>query len=234
MDPLLEITGDRGVPVIEDAAQAIGSEFRSRRAGSMGSFGCFSFFPSKNLGGFGDGGMVVTGDGDLAERARRLRMHGAHPKYYHGMIGGNFRLDALQAAVLLVKLGYLDRWTESRRRNADRYDNLFRAAGLTSGQVGLPARREDCFHIFNQYVIRVGDRDELIKYMKERDVGVEVYYPVPLHLQECFNYLGGKPGDLPVSEKAALETLALPIYPELTAEMQQYVVTTIADFYSKG
>ncbi|MFC2075738.1 DegT/DnrJ/EryC1/StrS family aminotransferase [candidate division KSB1 bacterium] len=231
MDPIWEVSARRDIPVIEDAAQAIGSGYRSQKAGSLGTFGCFSFFPSKNLGGFGDGGMVVTDDEELAQKARRLRVHGAHPKYYHKLIGGNFRLDALQAAILRVKLGYLDRWTEARRRNAERYDKLFHDAGLAPDTVQLPLRREDCFHIFNQYVIRTPNRDELIKYLKDRDIGVEIYYPLPLHLQECFAYLGGRTGDLPVSEAAAAETLALPIYPELTAEMQEYVVTTVAAFY---
>jgi len=234
MDPIMEIANKHGLAVIEDAAQAIGSEYKGRRAGSMGTYGCFSFFPSKNLGGFGDGGMVVTQDAEKAEKMAVLRNHGSKPKYYHKLIGGNFRLDTLQAAVVKVKLGHLDSWTVGRQSNANRYNALFEQAGLIkNGQVRLPeivASR----HIFNQYVIRVEKRDELRNYLKEKSIGVEIYYPVPMHLQECFASLGYKEGDFPESEKAANETLALPIYPELSDEQAAYVVECIGAFYKQG
>jgi dTDP-4-amino-4,6-dideoxygalactose transaminase len=216
--------------VIEDAAQAIGaSDARGRRAGSIGDMGCFSFFPSKNLGGFGDGGMTVAQDSALAERLRILRVHGSQPKYYHRLVGGNFRLDALQAAVLRVKLRHLDGWTAARRRNADRYRELFAAAGLTD-RVTLP--RDEPGHIYNQFVIRVPSRDAVQQHLKQSGVGTEVYYPVPLHLQECFAQLGYRAGSMPASEAAAAETLALPIYPELTDQQLEHVVESIATFYS--
>lgn len=229
MDPLLTIAGRHGWTVIEDAAQAIGAEYRGRRAGAMGDFGCFSFFPSKNLGAFGDGGLVTTGSQSANETLRVLRVHGSHPKYYHGLIGGNFRLDALQAAVVLVKLAYLDSWTEARRQNAKRYRALFDAAGLLP-MIGLPVEKESR-HIYNQFVIRVGrKRDGLRRYLAEQGVGSEVYYPVPLHLQPCFSSLGYRPGDFPESETAAEQTLALPIYPELGQAQQSYVVEKIRAF----
>jgi len=250
MDPIMDIAQRHHLVVIEDAAQAIGSEYRGRRAGSIGHMGCFSFFPSKNLGGFGDGGMVTTNDAALAERVRLLRGHGAHPKYYHKLIGGNFRLDALQAAVLRVKLKYLDSWTEGRQRNAAIYRQLFADGGLAldtpqclgagcraraegacalrPGGVVLPYEAPERRHIYNQFVIRSTRRDNVMAALKERKIGHEIYYPVPLHLQECFAYLGNKPGDLPASECAAAETLALPIYPELTEEMLAAVVDTVA------
>jgi len=216
--------------VIEDAAQAIGSEYKGRRAGSIGHIGCFSFFPSKNLGGFGDGGMVVTNDPALAERLNILRKHGSQPKYYHKFVGGNFRLDALQAAVLRVKLRYLDGWTEERQENAARYRQMF-AAGVLSEE-RMPVELSDCRHIYNQFILRCSLRDELMAHLKGQGIGCEVYYPVPMHIQECFADLGYGEGDFPVSETAADETLAIPIYPELTVEMQQAVVNGVANFYS--
>ena len=232
MDPILEIAARRKLVVIEDAAQAIGSEYKGRRAGSVGQYGCFSFFPSKNLGCFGDGGIVTTNDPARAEKLSILRQHGSKPKYYHKVIGGNFRLDALQAAVVTIKLRHLDAWTAGRQSNARRYDTLFAAAGLTDRIVRpkVAANR----HIFNQYVIRVLRRNELQAFLKEKGVGTEVYYPVPMHLQECFAYLGHKQGAFPESEKAALETVALPIYPELTDAQAEYVVECIKEFCARG
>ncbi len=224
MGPLLAT----GLPVVEDAAQAIGArDGKGRLAGSMGRMGCFSFFPSKNLGAFGDGGMVVTDDAALAESLRVLRNHGSKPKYYHRVVGGNFRLDALQAAVLRVKLKRLPFWTAGRKSNAERYHRLFREAGL-EGRITLP--RHDAGDIFNQYVIRCPDRDALRDFLTKAEVGTEIYYPVPLHLQECFVSLGYRPGSLPVSESAAASTLALPIYPELTEEQQGYIVASVGRF----
>ncbi len=231
MDPLLQLAKEHGLKVVEDAAQAIGAEYPSkagtRRAGAMGDAGCFSFFPSKNLGGFGDGGMVTTNDAALAEKIRVLRNHGAQPKYYHKLVGGNFRLDALQAAVLDVKLGRLESWHEARRGNAERYDKAFKGSAVRTPPAVYRKSGVRNYHIFNQYVIRVADRDKVMARLKAADVGCEVYYPVPLHLQECFENLGYKEGDFPESERAALETLALPIYPELTAEMQEYVAKSV-------
>ena len=230
MDAVMQIANDRGLVVIEDAAQAIGAEYNGRRAGSIGHYGCFSFFPSKNLGAAGDGGMVVTGDARRAEKLRVLRGHGSKPKYYHKIIGGNFRLDALQAAIVSAKLPYLDRWTEARQFNAARYDSLFQAAGLTtSGRVTVPTVVTNR-HIFNQYVIRVADRNGLQASLKASGIGTEVYYPVPMHMQECFEDLGHRAGAFPRSERAAAHTLALPIQPELSAEQAQYVVERIAAF----
>jgi dTDP-4-amino-4,6-dideoxygalactose transaminase len=229
MDPILETAAEFGLTVIEDAAQAIGAEYRGQRAGAMGDFGCFSFFPSKNLGAFGDGGIVTTGSDPMAEKLRILRGHGAKPKYVHHMIGGNFRLDALQAAVVAVKLSHLDRWTEGRRKNAARYRQLFAERGL-SDRIGLPV---DCQqrHIYNQFVISVTDgRDELRQFLQDAGVGTEIYYPIPLHLQGCFAHLGGKKGDFPASEKAAQRTVALPVYPELTEGQQRHVVDKIGEF----
>ena len=217
-----------GLVVIEDAAQAIGAEYKGRRAGSIGHYGCFSFFPSKNLGAAGDGGMIVTNDARRAEKLRCLRGHGSKPKYYHKVVGGNFRLDALQAAVVSAKLPHLDDWTAARQRNAKRYDQLLGGAGLP---IGLPAVVTNR-HIFNQYVVRVTNRDELQGYLKQKGIGTEVYYPVPLHLQECFAYLGNDAGAFPESERAAKETLALPIYPELTDPQLAFVVECIGEFLS--
>jgi len=225
MTAVKAICDQHRVFLIEDAAQAIGSEWEGKRAGSMSDYGCFSFFPSKNLGGAGDGGMIVTQNAEYAERVRLLREHGSKPKYYHSLVGTNSRLDALQAAILRVKLRHLDRWSEARARNATLYDQLFEGS-----RVGRPYRDPRGRHIYNQYVIRVPKRDELRKHLTERGIGTEVYYPVPLHLQKCFALLGGKPGDLPQSEAAASETLALPIYPELTEEQIRYVAGAVREF----
>ncbi len=233
MEPLLAIARHYEMTVIEDAAQAIGAEYRGNRAGAMGDFGCFSFFPSKNLGAFGDGGIVTVQSETLYERLRILRGHGAHPKYVHHLVGGNFRLDALQAAIVSIKLPHLDRWTEARRRNAQRYRRLFAEAGLED-RIRLPVDRQDR-HIYNQFVIAVDSgRDELRQVLAQAGIGSEVYYPIPLHLQECFSYLGYQPGQFPVAEKAALHTLALPVYPELSESQQHYVVETIARFMGEG
>ena len=232
LDPLLEIATRAGVPLIEDAAQAIGATYKGRMVGGFGRVGCFSFFPSKNLGAFGDGGLVTTNDDALAASLRRLRVHGADRQYYHQVIGGNFRLDALQAAVLRVKLPHLAGWTEARRRNAARYDELFADAGLT-GRVTLPVAAPHCRHIFNQYVIRVPRRDAVKAHLESRQVGCAIYYPVPFHEQACFAYLGYRTGQFPHAELAARETLALPIYGELTAEQQRYVVAVLADALSR-
>jgi dTDP-4-amino-4,6-dideoxygalactose transaminase len=230
MDPVLAWARECRVSVIEDAAQAIGSEYNGRRAGSMGDYGCFSFFPSKNLGAFGDGGIVTVDSAEKAERLRVLRMHGSAPKYFHKLIGGNFRLDALQAAVVSVKLKYLDGWSRQRQENARHYDQLFAEAGLTD-RIGLPRVVENR-HIFNQYIIRVpGHRDALRAHLGERGVGCEIYYPLPLHLQECFADLGYAKGSFPEAERAAKETLALPIYPELSDEQLVYVVDSIKAFF---
>ncbi len=232
MDVILDIAASHGLRVIEDAAQAIGAKHRGRSAGTMGTIGCFSFFPSKNLGGAGDAGLLTTDDDRLASRLRILRVHGMEPKYYHQVVGVNSRLDALQAAVLRVKLRHLDEWTEARRRNAARYDTLFAESGLE--EVKTPAANPDCRHIYNQYTIRCSNRDGLIQHLGEAGIGSEVYYPVPLHRQECFAYLGNGAGELPVSEQAAREVLSLPVYPELTGEMQNYVVERIANYYRAG
>lgn len=238
MAPIMDIAKRHNVSVIEDAAQAIGSEYRDgRRACSMGTIGCLSFFPSKNLGCLGDGGMAITNDSELAERMRILRVHGSKPKYYHKVIGGNFRLDTIQAAVLNVKLNYLDGWTKRRQENADRYELLFRQSGVVqNGKVRLPEavyRSEGVkhYHIYNQFVLRVERRDALMEHLKQKGIGAEIYYPVPFHLQECFQYLGHKKGDFPESERAANETIAIPIYPELTQAQQTEVVESITAFY---
>ena len=227
MGALLEIGKTHGVPIIEDACQAIGAEYHGRQAGSLGTAGCFSFFPSKNLGAFGDAGLVTTNNDALAHELRLLRNHGAEPKYFHSRIGGNFRLDALQAAVLRVKLPYLGEWTEARRANARRYDELFAAAGLKA--IVLPSETPGYRHIFNQYIVRVPDRDRVRGYMTEHGIGTEIYYPVPFHLQECFAPLGYAQGDFPHSEAAANSTMALPIYGELTLDQQQAVVSTLGE-----
>ncbi len=232
MAAIMAIAARHDIPVIEDAAQAIGSEEEGRRAGSIGNLGCFSFFPSKNLGGFGDGGMVVTNDEALAQKMTLLRGHGAKPKYYHKVVGGNFRLDALQAAVLRVKLQHLDDWTAGRQANAAIYRQLFQELGLDE-VVGLPVERPNVRHIYNQFIIRCPQRDELMAHLKEHQIGCEIYYPVPMHVQECFADLGYGQGDFPHSEAAAAETLAIPVYPELTATMQRTVVETIAAFYDR-
>ena len=211
--------------LIEDAAQSIGSEWEGKRSGSMSDFGCFSFFPSKNLGGAGDGGMVVAQSQELADKVRLLREHGSKPKYYHAIVGTNSRLDALQAAILRVKLKHLDRWSEGRARNAALYNSLFEGS-----RVVRPHHDPRTRHIYNQYVIRVPKRDELRKFLGERTIGNEVYYPVPLHLQKCFAALGYKEGDMPNAEAAAKETIALPIYPELTEAQIRYVAATVREF----
>lgn len=231
MDPLMEAARAHGLKVIEDAAQAIGAEYPSgagcRRAGSMGDLGCLSFFPSKNLGGFGDGGMTTTNDEDLARRLRRLRDHGGEPKYFHREVGGNFRLDTLQAAVLDVKLPHLDTWHKARRENAALYSKMFAGTPVaTPAAVYVRSGVTNC-HIYNQYVVRLRDRDAARDRLKAAGIGCEVYYPVPLHLQECFADLGYREGDMPESERAARETLALPVYPELTDEMQEYVAKVV-------
>ncbi len=230
MDPLLEIGQKHGIPVVEDAAQAIGAEDRGRRAGSMGTVGCFSFYPTKNLGGAGDGGMLTTNDNQLAERLRRLRVHGGSNEYYHCEVGINSRLDALQAAVLRIKLQQLDRWSAERQKKAERYTELFQNAGLEF-KVVPPFISRESRHIFHQYVVQVpGRRDALIEHLSQNGVGTKVYYPVPLHLQECFQYLGYQQGEFPMAELAARETVALPCFPELTEEQQQYVVDAFRTF----
>lgn len=232
MDSIMAIAAKRNLIVIEDAAQAIGSEYKGRRAGSIGHYGCFSFFPSKNLGCFGDGGMVVTNSPAHAEKLAILRNHGSKPKYYHKIVGGNFRFDTLQAAVVTTKLRHLDNWTAARQSNAQRYDRLFAESGLVKKGLVTPPQVRTSRHIFNQYIIRVPRRDELQSYLKAQEIGTEVYYPVPMHLQECFKYLGHKNGDFPESERAAKETLALPIYPELNDAQAQYIVETITRFHT--
>ena len=231
MLPLMASARRFGLKVIEDAAQAIGAaDAEGKRAGSFGDIGCLSFFPTKNLGAFGDAGMCVTNDDTLAERLAVLRVHGGKPKYYHALIGGNFRLDELQAAVLSVKLKRLDEWSAGRQRNAAFYDAAFRRAELGDA-VRIPHASLGVRHIYNQYVIRARDRDGLRAHLDAAGVGTEIYYPVPLHLQQCFAYLGCKAGDYPQSERAAVESLALPIYPELTETQLQYVVDSIAARY---
>lgn len=232
MDPIMEIARKHNIFVVEDAAQAIGSEYKDgRRAGSIGDIGCFSFFPSKNLGGFGDAGMVVTNDPALAEKLVQLRVHGSEPKYYHKIIGGNFRIDALQAAVLSIKLKYLDSWTERRQQNAQEYVNLLKKAGADK-HLTLPTIRDNYRHIFNQFVLRTSQRDDLITHLRKHNIGCEIYYPVSLSNQECFSYLNYKKGDFPISEKAAEEVLAIPIYPELTPAQKSFVVDNIVAFFT--
>jgi dTDP-4-amino-4,6-dideoxygalactose transaminase len=246
MDAVMQAAQKHGLVVIEDAAQAVGAEYKGRRAGSIGHYGCFSFFPSKNLGGAGDGGMVVTQDAQRAANLIRLRGHGAEPKYYHKVIGGNFRLDALQAAVVSTKLRHLDAWTAARQRNADLYRRLFgetdlaiadsseyHSKGTRSPGLFLPKVVADR-HIFNQYVVRTARRDQLKAALQEKGVGTEIYYPVPLHLQECFACLGYRAGAFPESESASKETLALPVYPELTEHQIRHVVHSIAKFLTAG
>lgn len=232
MDPLMAIAKQHRLKVIEDAAQAIGTEYGSVRVGAIGDIGCFSFFPSKNLGAFGDAGLCTTNDADLAETMRVLRVHGGKPKYFHSVIGGNFRIDELQAAILRVKLKYLDGWTAARQRNAAFYDAAFGAAGISN--LVTPRASVQGRHIFNQYVVRVQNRDALKDFLTGRGIGTEIYYPVPLHLQQCFAYLGHSAGDFPESERAAEETLALPIYPELAEAQLAHVVASIAEFFSSA
>ncbi len=224
MNPILEAASRAGVPVIEDAAQAIGSRYQGKNAGTMGAIACFSFYPSKNLGAAGDGGAVVTADADLAEKVRVLRVHGSKPKYYHSVVGINSRLDALQAAILSVKLRHLDTWTEERIQAAGRYDELLaQTPGVTT-----PWRRPGDRHVFNQYVVRMAGRAAAIERLKAARIGSEIYYPLPLHLQECFRDLGYRAGDLPFSEQAAAETLALPMFPEIEPAQQRRVAEALA------
>lgn len=240
MSAIMEIAKRYQIPVIEDAAQAIGAEYplgdEIKRAGNLGDMGCFSFFPTKNLGGIGDGGMIVTSSPDLEKKTRIKRVHGGERKYYHKVIGGNFRLDAVQATVLSIKLKYLDEWHRDRQSNADRYTELFKKAGIeeiTLPQAVYQKSGAKHYHIYNQYVIRSQDRNGLQNYLKENDIFTEVYYPLSFHMQECFQSLGYQKGAFPESEKATDEVLALPIYPGLTEEMQKYLVDKVKEFYSK-
>jgi len=239
MDPLLKIAKENKFFVIEDAAQALGAEYKplpnanGRRAGRMGDIGCFSFYPTKNLGAFGDAGMVVTNHPDLAEKIRILRVHGSQPKYFHKKIGINSRLDTIQAAILLVKFEYLEKWTTERQKKADRYHLLFQNLPSSVDRFKLPTIQYQNRHIFHQYVIRVQERDRLKQFLMENGIGTDIYYPLPLHLQECYSFLKYRRGDLPVSEKASEESLALPIYPELREDEQEYVVDQIKAFYKK-
>lgn len=233
MTALQNIAAQHGLHLVEDAAQAIGSEENGRRAGSIGDIGCFSFYPSKNLGGMGDGGILTTNDEQIASRLKALRVHGAEKRYHHRWIGLNSRLDGFQGAILRVKLPHLDGWTDRRRENADRYRQAFADKGLLEF-ITVPTELEGRKHIYNQFVIRVRNRrDELKAFLAEKGVGTDIYYPIPLHLQECFAYLGYKKGDMPESEKAAADTLALPIYPELGADKLEYVVDSIAEFFAR-
>jgi dTDP-4-amino-4,6-dideoxygalactose transaminase len=232
MAAINSIAKRRGIRVIEDACQAIGAAQESRRAGALGDVGCFSFFPTKNLGGFGDGGLMTTDDDSLAEALSMLRVHGSRVRYLHEAVGINSRLDALQAAVLHVKLKHLDEWTEGRRRNAERYQRLFAQAQLLD-RVLLPVSVPGNVHVYNQYTVRVRQRDDLRNYLKQKGIGSEVYYPLPMHLQNCYHGLGYHKGSFPVSERAAEEVLSLPIYPELTEDQQAYVVQTVTDFFRR-
>jgi dTDP-4-amino-4,6-dideoxygalactose transaminase len=240
MNPLLKIAKEKKLFVIEDAAQALGAEYKpnaesqGRRAGQMGDLGCFSFYPTKNLGAFGDAGMVVTDNPALAEKVRLLRVHGSQPKYFHKSIGINSRLDTIQAAILLVKFKYLEKWTSERQKKAERYQLLFRDLLSSVKGLELPAVQYQNRHIFHQYVIRVQERDQVRKFLTENGIGTDIYYPVPLHLQECYSFLKYHPRDLPNSEKASEEVLALPIYPELTEDQQKAVVDGIKAFYKKS
>jgi dTDP-4-amino-4,6-dideoxygalactose transaminase len=240
MDPILDVAKRYGLFVIEDACQAIGADYKGKRTGSMGHLGCFSFFPSKNLGGFGDSGLVTTNDAELADKVSLMRNHGQRPKYHNLVVGGNFRMDALQAAILKVKFNYLENWTEARRMHAATYKELFIKSGISISldQLGvergvvLPSEAGFGRHIYHLFMIRSKHRDELVLYLKARQIGCEIYYPIPLHLQDCFSDLGYMEGDFPQSEKAAKQTLSLPIYPEITEEMQSWVVNAIIEFYN--
>ncbi|MBX7139085.1 MAG: DegT/DnrJ/EryC1/StrS family aminotransferase, partial [Oligoflexia bacterium] len=236
MTRLHEIARSQNLLIIEDAAQAIGAEVSGKRAGAIGDLGTLSFFPSKNLGGYGDGGMIVTNSAQTDQALRLIRNHGQHPKYYSQVVGGNFRLDAMQAAILRVKLRHLESWTAARQRNAERYENGFKAAGLTDqigGPISLPARTAGARHVFNQFVIRARSRDQLKSHLSANGIGSEIYYPLSLHLQECFKRLKFDPGAFPESVKASNETLALPIYPELTEAQQERIVHVIKAFYQR-
>ncbi len=230
MDPIMALARDHGLKVIEDAAQALGTEYKGVRVGSIGDVGCFSFFPSKNLGAFGDAGMCTANDPELAERLRIMRVHGGKPKYYHRVIGGNFRIDEIQAAVLEVKFVQLENWHAGRQRNAAFYDRAFAAVGIAD-EVKMPVALPGHRHIYNQYVLRVPRRDALRAYLAECGIGTEIYYPVSLHMQECFAYLGCRPEDCPESARAAAETVAIPVYPELAEAQLRHVVDSIARFY---
>ncbi len=239
MDPILDIAKRYGLYVLEDACQAIGADYRGSRLGSIGHLGCFSFFPSKNLGGYGDGGLVTTNDVDLADKVFMLRNHGQRLKYHNILVGGNFRMDSIQAAVLGVKFNHLENWTEARRNNATKYRELFKKSGISisleefGSKCGIVPPVESGFgrHIYHLFMIRTKYRDDLLSFLKARQIGCEIYYPIPLHLQECFRELGYKEGDFPQSEKATKETLALPIYPELTEDQQSRVVDVILEFH---
>jgi dTDP-4-amino-4,6-dideoxygalactose transaminase len=234
MAALNKVAARHGVPVVEDAAQAIGADENGSRAGAMSEVGCFSFYPSKNLGGMGDGGFMTTDDAEIARELFALRVHGSEERYYHKWVGLNSRLDGFQGAVLRVKLPHLDEWSDKRKKNADRYRSLFTDAGLAE-QIGLPFEREGCRHIYNQFVVRVpGKRDALRQFLSANDIGTDIYYPVPLHMQECFEYLGYREGEFPESERAARESLALPIYPELRPEQQEYVVKKVSEFFERS
>jgi dTDP-4-amino-4,6-dideoxygalactose transaminase len=233
LDPIVAAASGAGVPVVEDAAQAIGATYRSRPVGGIGTIGCFSFYPSKNLGAFGDGGLLTTNDASIAKRARLLRTHGMEPRYYHHVVGANFRMDALQAAVLRVKAPRLGEWTEARRSNAARYHRMFRDAGCEAPP-RLPVEPPDRRHIFNQFVIRTPGRDALKRHLDEAGIGNEIYYPLPLSLQPCFVHLGYQVGDFPHAERAAAESLAIPIYAELNGAQQQTVVDAVTDFLHKS
>ena len=225
MDAILKIALRHGLPVVEDAAQALSARFGKRQAGTVGKIGCYSFFPTKNLGCLGDGGLIVTDDDRLGALLRKLKAHGAEPKYYHELVGYNSRLDTIHAAALLVKLPHLDTWSKQRRENAARYDRL-----LAGVNVERPVDKKLGYHIYNQYTIAVDNREGLRAHLKKRNIGHEVYYPVPLHLQKCFTDLGGKQGDFPVSERAALRVCSLPIFPEITVEEQEYVAQAVKEF----
>lgn len=233
MEPLLALASRHGLAIIEDAAQAIGARTdETRRAGGIGTLGCLSFYPTKNLGGFGDGGMVLTNDPKLMDLLRSLRQHGSEGHYEHPRVGGNFRLDELQAAVLLVKLRYLDQWTEARQVRARHYNDAFRDLDLEGpDMLILPEIPKTGRHVFNQYVVRSPQRDNLADFLRARKIGTAIYYPKPLHLQECFASLGHKEGDFPEAERAAREALALPLYPDLPVEMQAYVIESVLDFF---
>jgi dTDP-4-amino-4,6-dideoxygalactose transaminase len=228
MDPILEIARKHNLKVVEDAAQAIGAKYKDKKAGTMGDLGCFSFFPSKNLGGAGDGGMVVTNDESLADLVRKLRVHGATQKYFHSMVGYNSRLDTLQAAILDVKLRYLDQWSAKRNEKAKNYDRAFQGLDIITPKV-----EKFNNHIYHQYTIAVKNRDGLKEHLTKNQIGWAIYYPLPLHLQECYKSLGNRKGDLPVSEKRADEVISLPIFPELTQVEQEFVITSVSDFCSK-
>ena len=240
MEPIMDLANRYGLHVIEDACQAIGADYKGQRAGSIGDVGCFSFFPSKNLGGYGDSGLVTCNDPELADKIALLRNHGQRPKYHNHVVGGNFRMDALQAAVLRVKFDHLESWTDARRQHAATYNQLFADRGISISSADLaekpgvvtPAETGYGRHIYHLYMIRVKHRDELMSFLKDRQIGCEIYYPIPLHLQDCFANMGHQAGDYPHSERAANESLSLPIYPELSDAMIARVVDTIAEFFN--